>query len=331
MISAPSAQATPVAFVDRLARLFPSYPGAEVIYASSEQALYRSQDGGENWDLAGPPPPSSYLAVGAGGAGLLLSGDHIPCGAAGGEDPPLSRSVDGGLTWQPITGVAGIRPMAIWIEGQLALGVDCGGLLRSTDSGLTWEALPLPDNSYGPTAVAPITISNDPSAALVLVIGTSEGGTSRLWQANLTQTAGQVFEELNLDPFWGYGALDARDDLYVVGTAQGVLVSSDAGESFPEQPSRTGLGGIISVDPLQTSIPESERGFGVSAVAINETNPDHLYAGTADGVYASLDRGKTWQKMQGADGQVSKLVVQRGGTYLFAETNKGVIALPLSP
>jgi photosystem II stability/assembly factor-like uncharacterized protein len=236
--------------------------------------------------------------------------------------------VDGGLTWQPIPGVAGIRPVAIWNEAQLALGTDCRGLLRSADSGLSWEALPLPNNSYGPTTVAPIT-SNDPTAVNAVVVGTSEGGTSRLWRADFTRPSDQVYDELNLDPFWGYGALAARDSMYLVGTAQGVFVSTDAGESFSGAPSNTGLGGIISVDPLQASIPAAERGFGVTAVAIDPTNPDQLYAGTADGVYASSDRGETWQHVPGVNSQVSRLAVLPGGTHLFAETDDGVIGVPI--
>jgi photosystem II stability/assembly factor-like uncharacterized protein len=327
-LATPQTEATPVVFVDQIARLFPSHPAAVVIYAIGDQALFRSQDGGATWAVAGPPPPSTYLAV---AADLLLAGDHIPCGAAGGEEPPLSRSADGGLTWQLVAGVAGIRPVAIWSEPLLALATDCRGLLRSIDGGHTWEALPMPDTGYGPTAVAPIAIASDPPAVAALVVSTSEGGTSRLWRADLTLPADQVFTAVQLEPFWGLGAIAVRDETVLLGMAPGVFVSTDAGQTFSAQPIRAGLGGILSVDPLQTSIPEAERGYGVSAVAIDPRDPAHFYAGTADGVYASSDGGQTWQKIAGIDGPVSLLVVPPNGAELFAETDNGVVAVPLQP
>jgi photosystem II stability/assembly factor-like uncharacterized protein len=323
----PMAETTPVVFVDPLTRHFPVPPDAEIIYAIGNQALYRSQDGGQMWAFAGPLPPAEYLAIGD--SGSLLAGDHIHCRSAGGEPPPLSRSDDGGLTWQPVAGTAGIRPVVTWSEASLTLGARCAGLLRSADGGQNWEILPLPDTSYEATAIAPIVSSSDSSAASALVLGTSGGGTSRVWRADLALPADQVYTELNLEPFWGRGAVAAHEDMYLIGTAQGVFVSTDAGQTFSAQPIRAGLGGILSVDPLQASIPEAERGFGVSAVAIDPTDVVRFYAGTADGAYTSSDAGQTWQKIAGIEGPVSGLVVRPGGAQLFAETDNGVVAVPL--
>jgi hypothetical protein len=65
----------------------------------------------------------------------------------------------------------------------------------------------------------------------------------------------------------------------------------------------------------------------VTGILADPTSADHLYAGTAyAGVYQSVDRGQTWQLMEGAD--LAKGVVEAlawgPGQELFVVTTDGV-------
>ena len=332
-VSALSELATPIIAADTLMTLVPSIPGANAIYAIGSHGLYRSPDSGQSWERSGPVPPSDYLAAGMHAPDLLLAGNHLPCQAAGGDQSPLARSEDGGATWQSVADVAGIRPIAIWGEGQTILGENCGGLLRSEDGGSTWEALPLPDNSYQVTTVTPVASSQNSSIRVVLVAGTSEGGTSRVWQADLAQPADQVYRELGVNPFWGLASLAGHENVIIIGTARGVLVSTDGGIDFPSEPSRDGLeDATLSVDPALETIPdaERERGYGINAVAIDPDRPGHFYAGTGAALFESTNNGMTWRQVPGVVGDVTELVLTAGGESLLAEADGRVVVVRLS-
>jgi hypothetical protein len=130
--------------------------------------------------------------------------------------------------------------------------------------------------------------------------------------------------------FWGGASLAGRGDLLIAGTSQGVLVSTDGGATWA--PSRIGLEEVtLSVDPNQEAIPEAERrrGYGITAVAVAPDDDAHLYAGTVAGVYESRDTGATWQPMGGVEGWVTVLILAPAGDRLLAQTDAGVVVLPL--
>ena len=110
----------------------------------------------------------------------------------------------------------------------------------------------------------------------------------------------------------------------MLGTANGVLVSRDSGQSWQRSP---GLEDVtLSVDPTQGPIPEDElrRGFGITAVAEEPNNPDRLYVGTVAGVYQSNDDGSTWTHLSGTAGIVTALIATPRGTLLI-QTDVGVL------
>ena len=114
----------------------------------------------------------------------------------------------------------------------------------------------------------------------------------------------------------------------MVGTANGVLVSADGGSTWRQ--GRRGLEDVtLSVDPFRGPIPDQElqRGFGIGAVAIDPGAPDHLYAGTVGGLYASTDGGATWQRVAGVEGRIAGLVLAPAGGLLFAQTEAGVVVV----
>ena len=66
-------------------------------------------------------------------------------------------------------------------------------------------------------------------------------------------------------------------------------------------------------------------------MAIDPDDPDHVYAGTVDGLYESTDRGATWHRLPGVSGLVAGLVLAPAGGQLFAQLQDGVVVVPLRP
>jgi photosystem II stability/assembly factor-like uncharacterized protein len=335
-------QATPIASpaavgsndVQIAARGLAAAQEGEVLYTTG--GLARSLDGGATWEPAGPPPPPGRLVVAAGDPLLLLAGARPPCARGDPYPPLLHRSTDGGATWAPVAGTPGVEPLALWADTQLALGASCAGLLVSTDAGQTWPEQPAPlmEPGFDVSGFA-VIIGTDPAAPAALVLGTSEGGTSQLWRLDLADP-GQPAASEALTVFWGGGSLaglaSGQGERFVVGTANGVLISADGGATWAL--SRTGLEEVtLSVDPTQGPIPDAElqRGFGIPAVAIDPTRDGRLFAGTVDGLYVSLDGGGAWERVPGIDGIVSRIVVSPDAGQLLVETDRAVQTLPLAP
>ncbi len=327
---------------DPITSLVPAPPDARSRFAVGGRGFYRSDDGGATWTLTGPLPPPGRVISARDDPRLVLVGDHPPCQSTR-EAAPVERSEDGGATWHPTAGL-GLRPVVVWADTPLALGIGCARFSASTDGGFTWREAPLPDDhpivtGLDVTSVAVIEradgVEPTPDAVQrslreVLVVGTSEGGTSSLFRVDFSDSASAHSSDA-LTEFWGLGALAAQADVYVVGVANGVRVSTDAGVTWTT--SRTGLEDVtISVDPSQEFIPDAEltRGFGIRAVAIDPEEPDRLYAGTIRGLYVSSDAGATWQRATGVEGDVTELVFATEVDRLFVDTQDGVVAVPLA-
>jgi len=337
---------------DRIVAVVPALPDATALYVLGEEHLYRSDDGGETYkrvSTAGPPsalvctrppdavtpsaiPTTACVAAGVDKPKLLLAGDHPICGAQG-EEPeatPLIRSTDGGETWDPVDNAKGLRPIAIYAGGRVALAATCHGVVVSEDGGLTWgEEVALPGGLSDVSAAAATTADRTDVPAAVGV-GTSEGGTSRLWALDLSDPAHPRFGDDALVSFWGRGAPAGWEDRLVVGAPVGVWVSSD-----PDRWHRDGLEDVVTVseDPGREGVSraERERGYGIGAVAIDPADPDHLWAGTVRGLYESRDAGTRWQRVGGVDedAAIAALVVVPGGARLLAQTGAGVVVVPL--
>ena len=190
-----------------------------------------------------------------------------------GQGCGVSRSDDGGATWQTFTTAQGLGDndvRAVWGDGAGAVWVGTAdGVSRSDDGGATWQTFTA-DHGLGSNSVS--AVWGDRAGAVW--VGTYGGGVSRsddggaTWQ---TFTADQGLGYNSVSAVWGDGA-----GAVWVGTADGVSRSDDGGTTWQTFTTAQGLG------------PYSVR-------AVWGDGAGTVWVGTAEGMSRSDDGGATWQ------------------------------------
>lgn len=111
---------------------------ADTVYAAASQAVFRSTDGGTNWQEIGPDLTNPVLQL---AADPIQAGKvHLVAGLAG-----LWTSDDGGNTWRQqgtatfdaanLTALTAVPA----VQGYLVVGSSGGEVWRSTDGGQSWQ------------------------------------------------------------------------------------------------------------------------------------------------------------------------------------------------
>jgi photosystem II stability/assembly factor-like uncharacterized protein len=260
--------------------------------------LYRSTDGGNNWDeipgfeeseriasIAINPKNSKEIYVGVLGA-LWSDSEHRG----------VYKSTDGGATWNkilyigPKTGAGdvimdpenpNILYASMWEFRRTGWGFASGGatsgLYKSTDGGANWNKIHngFPAGDLGRIAVA---VAPSDSNILYAVLETEDKSKNGLWKST---DAGNSWEHLNNDfgltvrPFYfSRITIDPRNpDVIVKGGLNG-SISRDGGKTFKS------LGNMHS---------------DIHDIVFDIHNSDIMYSGTDGGVYRSWNGGTTFE------------------------------------
>jgi photosystem II stability/assembly factor-like uncharacterized protein len=259
--------------------------------------LYKSLDGGDNWEKVGLDssehisrvainPKNSeevYVAV----PGPLWSNS---------KNRGLYKTTDGGKTWNKIlyidekTGVAEVlvnpkEPNIIyattWEFRRTPYSFSSGGkgsaVYKSIDAGKTWKKLSngLPTTDFGRVALALAPSQPDNLFAIVEAKKTSlylstDGGEKWTEQGSNNNVEGRPF-------YFSVIAVDPTNPMRVYRPAWSLSISDDGGRSFKDASQE---GGWIHSDH--------------HAFWIDPNNPSHLMLGTDGGIYMSMDKGNNW-------------------------------------
>ncbi|HSN74440.1 MAG TPA: hypothetical protein VL334_04995, partial [Anaerolineae bacterium] len=209
--------------------------GELIMVGTQGQGLWRSVDGGANWQQV-PQLGNAYVRD------LWLGGANNQTALAATFGAGLLRSTDGGVNWLP----AGVNISSNLLyslasaQGVLYLGTADAGVWRSTDGGASWAAT---GSISSPGAVAVAALSAQVAYAGSVNNGlyqTSDGGNN--WQQ--LGFAGKTVRAL---------ALDARDSQQVWASVlgDGVYHSADGGQSW--QAASAGLDGVNVLALLVTN------------------------------------------------------------------------------
>jgi photosystem II stability/assembly factor-like uncharacterized protein len=322
----------------------PHFPGWEIyhlkgspvdpnrLYASQTtgwhgQVIQRSDDGGKSWEAVG----NEFVYDGVPGTHLWYDGTQHPWEFkriwhlepsltdrdtvyAGAEDAALFRTVDGGKTWQELSGLREHPSGARWQPGAGGMGlhtilldpshperifiaISAAGVFRSDDAGQSWrpinrglksEYIPDPDADVGHCVHR---IAMHPSRPDVLFM-------QKHWDVMRSDDGGESWHEVsgNLPSDFGF---PIEVHAYEPDTVYVVPIKSDT-EHFPPEGKlrvyRSRTGGN-EWEPLTQGLPQSDCYVNVlrDAMAVDSLEACGVYFGTTGGqVYASADGGDAW-------------------------------------
>jgi photosystem II stability/assembly factor-like uncharacterized protein len=250
----------------RIWHLEPSLNDPDTVYAGAEDAaLFRSTDGGQNWQE--------------------LSG---------------LREHGSGQYWQPGAGGMGLHTIVLdpTDPARIFIAISAAGVFRSDDSGATWQpmnrglvsqyALPDPDAEVGHCVHR---IAMHPSRPGVLFM-------QKHWDVLRTDNAGQSWQEVSGDLPSDFGfPIDVHahepETIYVV------PIKSDS-EHYPPEGKlrvyRSRTGGN-QWEALTNGLPQRDCYVNVlrDSMSVDTLDPCGVYFGTTGGqVYASASAGDSW-------------------------------------
>jgi photosystem II stability/assembly factor-like uncharacterized protein len=277
----------------------------KVIVAGALDGVYRSNDGGNNWQRIssndGVVKNIESIAVDPKDPNVVYAGTwHLAW-----------KTSDGGANWQHINKgmiddsdvfsiiVSSANPSEVFASA-------CSGIYKSLSGGDQFEKI----KGIPFTARRTRVLKQDPSNPAIVYAGTTEG----LWKS--------VDEGKNWKRV-GSPEVVVNDVLVDPRNSQRVLLATDRS-------------GVLASNDSATTFTASNHGYShryVSAILADTKEPNTLYIGLVNdrefgGVFFTRDGGQNWlQKSSGLDGRDVFTLNQSHNGTLVAGTNKGLFEL----
>lgn len=314
---------------------FPARSSDAVLFDASDPALryvrrhaLRSLDQGATWI---PLPELNEEPIYPIATSPTRSGLAFGQGAVGSFGPTLTRTLDGGATWQEVKSgfsrftsnfaiLAGEAPNEYFLSTSVFLNIPPprSVLWRSTDEGATWTT------ADGSPPYEILSFARAPGSPLLLYAGVDApvgvAGFYRsvdhaaTWQPVVTGDASGPVTAVAVDPanrdriFAAYGPSNAA------GSAR-LMRTLDAGATWT---------------PLWIAMPSTT----ITALIVDPASSQRVFAGTStQGVFFSTDAGGSWTALDEnlSEHRVTALAFDpRDATKLYASTESGPYVVDLS-
>ncbi|HEU5195252.1 MAG TPA: hypothetical protein VFW70_10985 [Methylomirabilota bacterium] len=281
--------------------LLPDVRSPGVVYAGTDQGLYRSDDGGVKWRRLDTPMSGAMvwsLALDPVDPRVMFAGVGTP------SKPGIYRTTDGGTTWHrlpveiaeecPNVGIP--RPTAIAVDStdhrHVWVGLEVDGVRHSSDGGETWTRvngqIPNPDVHNV------LVVAGPPKTVLVLV-------NDEVWRSTDDGATWTPARAREVFPWHYPRGIAARPD-----DDRTVFVT--LGDSTPGR-----IGTLVRSRDAGTTwqavaLP-TQPNSAVWTVSIPAAAPALVFAASRYGyLYRSDDGGDSWRKLWREFGEVSSIL-----------------------
>lgn len=290
---------------------------ADVRGDASTAGIYRSDNSGRTWQVVstGPGVPLNALAVHPGNEQVLFAGAE---GGPVAVTSNLWRSDDGGQTWRKFYLSLPANPDGL-IPAVTTLVTDPHQpeILYVGTAGQGVYRFDVGTDGHGYTLVGNVSLYD--AHVNELVVG-SDSKVYALTNRGLFVNSGGDWDELETMPEVAVSLAAAPGDsqtLYTGTPSSGVYRSRDGGKSWESVSAGLDMAPGVALR--------------VTALVVDENDPDHVVVATAyglgsklagGGVYESLNGGDQWTRLGDTDALVDELSINQGGIY--AVTGKGL-------
>ncbi|MBV9495276.1 MAG: hypothetical protein JOZ54_13595 [Acidobacteria bacterium] len=234
-------------------------------------------------------PPNQFEVRGfAGAAGGVLY-------AAVSDDPGILFSEDGGNSWMPRgNGLTSFDCRAVAVSHANALDLYCAtdvGVFTSNDGGANWLLSGLHLDVVF-VAVSPANAADLVAATGNDIYASNDSGANWAHLATLAASVRRIVMTNNAQTLWA-------------ASSNGVYVSTDAGATWNP----------TAGQPANTD---------VKSIVLSHANPAHLFAGTAAGIFRTINGGANWNVALANVDAVALAMDPNAAATLYAATTKAV-------
>lgn len=231
-------------------------PADDRLYVATHEGLFTPGKAGAAQRVG--DSQDDFMGFTVAGANTFLASGHPALGADGPGNRGLIESTDAGKTWKTrsLAGEADFHALD-YADGTIYGYDSAGGLLRVSKNGTKWE-----DRAR----IQALDIAVNPDAPNTILATTAEGVAK-------STDAGETFAP-GKEPVMAFVSWAKDDALYGIDTSGGLNRSTDGGATWKKT----------------TTVP------GGQPQALTAVNAQRILAATQDGVYESLDSGKTFTK-----------------------------------
>lgn len=278
-----------------------------IYLGTSAGRLFVSNDAGASWtrftQLGGHDYVLDHLVIDPAGT-MYMGAWSVEDNSVG----DVFRSRDGGKTWQPLKDMHGksVRALALSASDPKVLAAGAlDGVYQTRNGGESWKRIS-PSNHAEIKNIESIAIDpRDPDTVYV--------GTWHLpWK---TADGGKTWQHIKqgvIDDSDVFSIIISRVDPQVVyiSACSGIYRSENAGDLFRKA----------------QGIPFSARRTRV--LQQDPNHPDTVYAGTTEGLWKTLDGGKSWKRITAANVIVNDVLIdpRNSDRVLLATDRSGVLA-----